>query len=526
MLTVVGGITLTIGSDDGAKIVFDGNRFSQTGTLIKVNGNGALLITNADLRNSINTDHGGATFVNGGGAIAEFTHVTFKNNSVTGYDRNGGAIANFSGTITLTECIFIGNSTNTNGGALTLDGKATLIRCIIKDNSAGDKGGAMFIACNANDRTVYIEGGEISGNTAKISGSAIYLVRGIFTISGGDSAVKIYGEIFRGEVAIRIDKALPDFSGVTFNGFFNTEEKVLFMATGDVTFTDVDAKSLKAGLAVTSLSKDNKTIMVKLSTAKVTVSVNGTEVKQEVALGNYVLPETVEGLDEDKCITAWISNGISYSIGQTVVIDRDCTFIAETRTKFTVTLKYSGDKIHTYYIEPDAKFYLPADSESEQYSLMGWKAGNEFYIPSTGVTITGNTVFEADMVKLFKVTFYDKDEETIFWYGFSHSIILEECSAPEGKEFLHWNVNGETYKAGNTVRITCDTIIAAVFSEQSGNEDSSMSSSDVGSAGDNIPLHGNGDKLRTVVIIIVVLFLLIVGTVVVLFIIKRKKTGE
>ncbi|MDE7463749.1 MAG: hypothetical protein K2M48_01870, partial [Clostridiales bacterium] len=61
LITVNGGVTLTIGNADGAKIVLDGNSFSQNGALIRVNG-GTLRVYNAELCNNRNTDHGGAVY--------------------------------------------------------------------------------------------------------------------------------------------------------------------------------------------------------------------------------------------------------------------------------------------------------------------------------------------------------------------------------------------------------------------------------------------------------------------------------
>ncbi|MDE7301552.1 MAG: M60 family metallopeptidase, partial [Clostridia bacterium] len=153
LFTVNNNVTLTLGSNDGAKIILDGNLFSQNGALINVNGGGARLnVYNVELCDNINTSHGGAVYNTGG---ATFTNVTFKNNSTS---QNGGAIANFSGgVITLTDCTFTNNTAKEFGGALTLDGKTTLINVTITGNKATKRGGAIYMACGNNSRALSIE---------------------------------------------------------------------------------------------------------------------------------------------------------------------------------------------------------------------------------------------------------------------------------------------------------------------------------------------------------------------------------
>ncbi|MDE7373655.1 MAG: M60 family metallopeptidase, partial [Clostridia bacterium] len=104
LITVNGGVTLTLGSVDGAKIILEGNSFSQNGTLLNVGG--TVRVYNAELRNNFHTgEHGGAVYNTGNSA---FTNVAFINNSAR---KNGGAIANFSGgVVTLNDCTLSGNT--------------------------------------------------------------------------------------------------------------------------------------------------------------------------------------------------------------------------------------------------------------------------------------------------------------------------------------------------------------------------------------------------------------------------------
>lgn len=501
LFTVAGGVTFTIGDNDGAKIILDGNLFSQNGALIRVNG-GTLRVYNTELCNNNNTDHGGAVFNTGNSA---FTNVTFKNNKTS---INGGAIANFSGgVIALTDCTLIGNTASAFGGALTLDGKTTLTNVTITGNKAATRGGAIYMACGNNSRAVSIEGGEISDNTANF-GSAIYLDNGVLTIYGGEKAAHISGQIFKNEGTLYISDALPDLSDVALRPISNAEGTLLLTASGNLTFTEEFAESLNVLWSVAYLGKignnDNKAILVKPNTATVIISVNGSTSSQTVALGNFVLPETLEDIGEDKYVSAWTSNGNSYSAGETVVISGDCTFTAEIGNKVIVTLKYDDDNIQTFYVIPGTKFYLPVDSLSEQYKIAGWTAGEDWYAPAVGVTVTANTEIVADTVKLFKVTINGNEEETISWHEFSDSFELKTCSAPAGKRLSHWIVNGVAYKVGETVDVTSDTSIIAIF------EDIPQ------------PKKTNAGVIAAIVIIVIVV--LAGGAVAVIFVMKRKKT--
>ncbi len=494
LFTVKNNVTLNIGSAEGAKIVLDGNSFTQNGALIKVDGGGARLnVYNAELRNNYNTDHGGAVFNKGG---STFTNVTFYGNKTS---INGGAIANFEGgVIALTDCIFTNNYASAYGGALTLDGKTTLTRVTITGNSAADRGGAIYMSCGNDARSVLVEGGEISGNTAGKNGSAIYLDRGICTL--GD--VQLSGEIYKNQGTLNIGTETPDLSNVTFRTASLAEGTVLLTATGNVTFTEIFAASLKVQSAVAYLGEGNKTVLVKAFTVTVTLSVNGEEAAMEVALGYLVLPEDIDGLSEDKYLSAWKSGENSYAAGEIVKIEGDCTFTAEIKAKLTVTLKYDAENIKTYYVIPNTKFYLPVDSGSEQYKIAGWKIGGSWYAPAVGVTIKANTEIVADTVKLFKVTVNANDEQAISWHEYAHSIILEECNAPEGKKLSHWDVNGVAYKAGDTVLVTEDTVITAVF-------------------------DSNKLSVGIIVLIVVLVVVAVAGVAVAaILIIKRKKPTE
>jgi len=108
-----------------------------------------------------------------GGAVGisgVLEHCQFIRNHAWGIG-NGGA-ASLSGNSTVTHCVFIENSTNRSGGALSIGSSlsaSNVVRCIFRNNLAGERGGG--IACNGNidmDECVFV------GNKAGTSGGAGY----------------------------------------------------------------------------------------------------------------------------------------------------------------------------------------------------------------------------------------------------------------------------------------------------------------------------------------------------------------
>ncbi|MDE7300819.1 MAG: hypothetical protein K2N47_01475, partial [Clostridia bacterium] len=321
------------------------------------------------------------------------------------------------------------------------------------------------MACGNNSRAVSIEGGTITDNTADF-GSAIYLENGELTLFGGEKSTAISGMLFKNQGTLYISDALPDFSKVALRPISNTEGTVVLTAKGNLTFTEEFVKSLTVLWSVAYLGNNNKAIMVKPNTATVTLIVNGNTVTQTVPIGGdsvFELPDTWEGIAEDKYISEWTWNGNSYPSGKAVPIDGNRTFTAVIGNKFTVTLKYADDDIETHYVKPNERFYLPVDSHNEQYKIIGWNVGDTMYLPAAGFDVKGNTEVVADLMKLFKVVINDKDIESVSWQEYSYSFVLEEPEAPEGKKFAYWNVNGVRYEAGQTISITSDTVIKAVF---------------------------------------------------------------
>ncbi|MBO5694203.1 MAG: right-handed parallel beta-helix repeat-containing protein, partial [Lentisphaeria bacterium] len=166
---------------------FSGNTSSLTyGGAVRLTGAGTFTISNSTFENNINTSNvngysaGGAVYYSGAGKLiisgSEFTgnQVTKATNPL-----GGGAIyANFStsGSMTVTDSTFSGNSTGTRGGAIYLalaNGSATITNSIFTGNSAATQGGAIYLAAG----TLNVVNSTIHDNTAA-NGCSIQVVAG------------------------------------------------------------------------------------------------------------------------------------------------------------------------------------------------------------------------------------------------------------------------------------------------------------------------------------------------------------
>jgi len=111
---------------------------------------------------------GGGGLDNGGTTVV--SNTTFSANTCTHASNGGGAIWNMenTGNLTLNNCTFTGNTATYNGGAVYNKGVLISNDCIYTSNVATTNNGGVFN--NSPSGIVYVNGGTISGNSAKTSG--------------------------------------------------------------------------------------------------------------------------------------------------------------------------------------------------------------------------------------------------------------------------------------------------------------------------------------------------------------------
>jgi predicted outer membrane repeat protein len=148
---------LTITGPGATSLTIDGNSnqvLGITSGTVKISG---LTISNAN-------SQGGSAIFNSG--TLTVTDCAFSGNSA---GADGGAIDN-GGTLTVTNCTFNGNTAggNADGGAIYNDGTLTVTNSTFSGNSAGHEGGAI-----ENEDTLTVTNSTFSGNSAG-DGGGIY----------------------------------------------------------------------------------------------------------------------------------------------------------------------------------------------------------------------------------------------------------------------------------------------------------------------------------------------------------------
>jgi predicted outer membrane repeat protein len=112
-------------------------------------------------------------------AISGLTIADGNFSSNSGY---GGAIDNFFGTLTLTDCTLSGNFANVGGGAIYSTGMLTLTDCTLSGNFTNVRGGGIY-----STGTLTVTTSTLTGNTANAiaggRGGAIY-AGGIYSAMG------------------------------------------------------------------------------------------------------------------------------------------------------------------------------------------------------------------------------------------------------------------------------------------------------------------------------------------------------
>ena len=161
---------------DISDTTFTNNNRSGYGGAIDVTGN----ITGGSIHDSVFSNNsaasgGGAIFVRSG-ADLHVNNVTFTGNTAA----NGGAIRNM-GTLTVTDCIFSGNTSGNKESCIRNEGTLYLGNVTFTGNTIGDNPAQGSIISNTGSATKLYVTGKITLGV----GQTIYNNQGVFQIVGG-----------------------------------------------------------------------------------------------------------------------------------------------------------------------------------------------------------------------------------------------------------------------------------------------------------------------------------------------------
>jgi predicted outer membrane repeat protein len=164
-----GAIDIYNGSDsiiDISECIFYGNSSVSGGAIYVYDNDGSTTIDNCTFSGNSASSWGGAI----NGYVRSITDCTFSGNSSSG----AGAIDSYGPDTTITGCIFTQNSTSSySGGAIYInrDSAHSITNCIFVENSSSARGGAIY----ANSHSAHtITNCIFAENTSSASGGAIY----------------------------------------------------------------------------------------------------------------------------------------------------------------------------------------------------------------------------------------------------------------------------------------------------------------------------------------------------------------
>lgn len=565
IFTINSGAILTISGQENSKLIIDGNGINQSGSLVLVNGE-LVVSGNVVFKNNITSGNGGAIFANGtvrltnceisgnkanvGGAVCTnnvrtyFTNVSINNNIATG---NGGAIYNV-GTSAISNCEFLNNISGSyggaicnnnggvmtisnttfsgnqavNGGGLYIDGNTTLTNSIITNNTASSNGGGIFYSGSNGARTLTINGGTIKENTSKYF-NLLYLNKGNVNLGKSNiSMPELVGDIYKSNSAtISVRNELLDFTKINFTLQSVQENSILLTFNFDVTEDQI--ADITVSKAMVSLCERNVLVSPKMITLTINCGENNITIKRQV--GEFVLEDSVEGLAENKYIKSWQYEDTNYNIGETVNLTSDCTLSAVLGNKVKITLRENHDDT-VLYVLPNTYYYLPLNTPSGDEVCL-WHKGDLEFVPATKVFANEDMLFSAESFGkiLFTLKINDTEEKLFFKFGDAYS--LKTPTAPEGKRFVCWNIDGTNYNAEEVVTIEHNMTAQAVFedipddTEQPPNEDET--SNDSQQTPNDTNDTPDGSNLTTILIIVGAIVVAMVAIIAIIVVIKKNK---
>ncbi|MDE6550703.1 MAG: discoidin domain-containing protein [Clostridia bacterium] len=482
----------------GARIVLDGNSFSQNGALVYVNAC-TVVMNNVTMQNNFSGSNGGGLYIEYSAAVY-VNNCIVKNNtgnngggifingrssmSVRGLQlinntaaANGGGvyISQYTGTSLLhnrdkvngayPEVIISGNKA-VNGGGIFANNSIELYSARITDNVATN-GGGVYCDIDNTARNCALINSTLSNNAAN-SGSAVYMNRGKFTLNGGIVDGVIYKRLKDSSFpsVFAVQSSMPNFDNTSFilSELSDSGVVLINIVTGlGAGFDNTVFNSLNVSDAYARFESG---IGVKAYPKKVAIKItyNGGTFETQINYGKFVLPQTFEGLDQNKYIVNYIIDSKSYNIGDSITVTKDFEAYATVKDYFVVTLKY-GNYEEKIKVTQNYVYYLPMKTPDNEV-VFGWDCSDgKFYAYAQGAQIVGNTEFIAVIKQLHTLTTVVEGAETSVKYDYGSAVTLASPPAILGKSFSHWEIDGKKYTANQTVSVTSDIRAVAVYTD-------------------------------------------------------------
>ena len=192
--------------------------------------------------------------------------------------------------------------------------------------------------------------------------------------------------------------------------------------------------------------------------------------------GDYVLPVCGFTAPNGKQFKAWSVGGVEKAAGDTITVNANTTVTAIWEnipvTYYTVTFDSNGGSAVTAQsIEAGQKATKPANPTKDGYDFKGWTLNGSAYDFNTAVNgnITLVATWEQQQVvpTTYTVSFAANGGTGTMAdvTGISGEYTLPEngFTAPDGKQFKAWSVDGNEKAVGDKITVTADTTVTAVW---------------------------------------------------------------
>ncbi len=179
--------------------------------------------------------------------------------------------------------------------------------------------------------------------------------------------------------------------------------------------------------------------------------------------------------------TGWDVNGAVYQPYETASINGDTTVYAQWQAVSAAPTVYNiwfdangaeaGSMEATQVTEGNA-FELPENGYTYTgYNFTGWNVNGSLYQPHEFVTITGDTTIYAAWEQApaeaptYTLTYEPGEGTGEAYTAAGTQLTLDACpfTAPEGKHFVSWSINGAPYDAGAVFELTADAAAVATY---------------------------------------------------------------
>lgn len=500
LLTVRSSLTM---GGAGAKIILDGKGFYQSGALVETEFSGVpqnIIFTNVIFKNNFNNGDGGALYLTyGARQVALYGCVMQNNRAANGggvclkndrdgnyYPRlnmygvtvSGNTAKYFGGGVYLSggngltavscspaegypSCAVIGNKAK-DGGGIYSEATVNMKNAVFTGNTASGKGGGAYVAAGSIVRRFELSGCTMEDNIAgETSSTAMYLAGGYSTLNGG----KFSGGIYKADGArLNVNGSMPDVKGAEFvlPEIASSGTTLIDTVTG-FSLTAEIASAFNIAFGVAAVDGAKITALRKI--ANITLNFGGETAVVQIECGRYVLPERIDGLDENLYIGKWSADGKDYFAGDTVTIDGNCSFDAELTPYIVVTLA-NGAHVKEYKVVKYGGFCLPSETPDGK-PVFGWFCSDgKYYACGEQKEIEYDTAFTADEKPAYAVALEAGGLTKTALVAYGDSFTLPAPEPEFGKSFSHWLADGIKYAAGQTVIVRADLTAVAVYSAQ------------------------------------------------------------